>query len=153
MFWTQFHIHPKGLDCSLGAVLSIAVLGAEEMPAGLLLGTRGFSFSKTNKNTKTGLSFWLESSGLCLLMTPQSANNTHSINLGLEVLFGVFHSCSGGLPAKEFICEEQDSKVLHGLHWDEDNKILLLILDKWRSSRLPLGTDTEGGGYWSCVLH
>lgn len=42
---------PKGLDCCLGAVLAIAVLGAEEIPAGSqccssLLETRGFTFQK-----------------------------------------------------------------------------------------------------------
>lgn len=63
---------PKGLDCCLGAVLAIAVLGAEEIPAGSqhsssLLENRGFTFRRINNNIKTGLFFgWKAQVFVCL---------------------------------------------------------------------------------------
>lgn len=63
---------PKGLDCCLGAVLAIAVLGAEEIPAGSqcsnsLLEIRGFTFRRKNNNIKTGLIFgWKAQVSVCL---------------------------------------------------------------------------------------
>lgn len=82
------NFHPEGLDCCLGAVLSIAALGAGEIPAGLQFskshaGKERVQFQKINKNLKTGAFFWLESAGLCLLMAFQSAN-TLSINLRIR---------------------------------------------------------------------
>lgn len=83
-------------------------------------------------------------------MTLQSAN-TLSINLGLEVLFGEFDSFSVETYQQSVGSRQQGSPWASPEHWSQGSptphQLLLLILDKWRSSRLPLGIDIEGGVY------
>lgn len=63
---------PKGVDCCLGAVLAIAVLGAEEIPAGSEPPTPCWKsevslFRRINNNIKTGLFFgWKVQVFVCL---------------------------------------------------------------------------------------